>query len=264
MIMTMGQMVIHLTKGIDIPNTTVDLLNPELRDTEIQGIVTAFCASQYVIEQAISLGANFIITHEGMYYSHHGIQECLLHDPVYLHKSRLVADSGVGIYRFHDTIHRYQPDGVMVGLLQALDWHPYVVKQQPSSAILAIPAMEVKKIAEYMKAKLHIRYVRVAGEVSMPCERVGILVGYRGGGELAIPLFLHENVDLVIAGEGPEWETPEYVKDAVYQRQNKALIMLGHAESEASGMKYLADTLSLQFPTLPVYFVEDRPVFEIL
>ena len=98
----------------------------------------------------------------------------------------------------------------------------------------------------------------------MPCERVGIMVGYRGGGELAIPLFLNEHVDLVIAGEGPEWETPEYVKDAVYQGRNKALIMLGHAESEAAGMKYLADALSSQFPMLPVHFVEDRPVFQIV
>ncbi|MGQ3479602.1 Nif3-like dinuclear metal center hexameric protein [Paenibacillus sp. TY11] len=264
MTMTMGQIVNHLTKGISTPKPTVDLLNPGHIDTEVQGIVTAFSSSQYVIEQAISLGANFIITHEGIFYSHQGMQECLLHDPVFLQKSRLIANSGVGIYRFHDTIHRYQPDGVMVGLLQALDWHTCVVKQQPTAAILTIPAMEVKEVAEYIKAKLHIRYVRVTGEVSMPCERVGILVGYRGGGELAIPLFLNENVDLIIAGEGPEWETPEYVKDAVYQGQSKALIMLGHAESEAPGMKYLADVLSVQFPMLPVHFVEDRPVFQIL
>ncbi|ALP36247.1 transcriptional regulator [Paenibacillus sp. IHB B 3084] len=264
MTMTMGQIVNHLTKGISIPNITVDLLEPGYIDTEVQGIVTAFSASQYVIEQAISLGANFIITHEGIFYSHRGMQDCLLHDPVFLQKSRLIADAGIGIYRFHDAIHRYQPDGVMVGLLQALCWHNYIVKQQPAFAILTIPTMKVKEIAEYIKAKLHIRYVRVAGEVSMPCERVGISVGYRGGGDLAIPLFLNENVDLVIAGEGPEWETPEYVKDAVYQGQSKALIMLGHAESEAPGMKYLADVLSAQFPMLPVHFIEDRPVFQIL
>ncbi|MGG1615888.1 Nif3-like dinuclear metal center hexameric protein [Paenibacillus sp. NRS-1782] len=264
MTMTMGQIVNHLTKGISTPHTTVDLLNPGHVEFEVQGIVTAFCASQYVIEEAISLGANFIITHEGIFYSHLGIQEGLRHDPVFLQKSRLIADSGLGIYRFHDTMHCYQPDGVMVGLLQALDWHTYVVKQQPTSAILTIPAMEVKEVAEYIKAKLHIRYVRVAGELSMPCERVGIMVGYRGGTELAIPLFLNENVDLILAGEGPEWETPEYVKDAVYQGRSKALIMLGHAESEAPGMKYLADVLSAQFPMLPVHFVEDRPVFQIL
>jgi putative NIF3 family GTP cyclohydrolase 1 type 2 len=264
MTLTMGRIVDHLTRGVSIPHMTVDLLEPGHREVEVHGIVTAFCASQYVIEQAVSLGANFIITHEGIFYSHQGMQECLRHDPVFLQKSRLIADSGIGIYRFHDTIHRYQPDGVMIGLLRALDWHTYVVKQLPTAAILTIPAMEVKEVAEYIKAKLHIRYVRVAGELTMSCERVGIMVGYRGGGELAIPLFLNENVDLIIAGEGPEWETPEYVKDAAYQGRSKALIMLGHAESEAPGMKYLADELSAQFPMLPVHFVEDRPVFQIV
>lgn len=264
MTITMGRMVDHLTKGISMPNATVDLLEPGHKDAEVHGIVIAFCASQYVIEQAVSLGANFIITHEGIFYSHQGMQEGWLQDSVFQHKSRLIADSGIGIYRFHDTIHRYQPDGIMMGLLQALDWHTCVAKQLPAATILTIPTMEVREVAEYIKAKLHIRYVRVAGELSMPCERIGVAVGYRGGGELAIPLFSDENVDLIIAGEGPEWETPEYVKDAVYQGQRRALIMLGHAESEAPGMKYLADTLAVQFPMLPIHFVEDRPVFQIV
>lgn len=264
MTITMGQIVNYLTRGRSTPHTTVDLLGPGHVDTEVNGIVTAFCASQYVIEQAVSVDANFIITHEGIFYSHREMQECLQHDPVFLQKSRLIADSGIGMYRFHDTIHNYQPDGVTIGLLRALDWHTCVVKQLPTAAILTIPPMEVKEVAEYIKAKLHIRYVRVAGELSMSCERVGVTVGYRGGSELAIPLFLNKNVDLIIAGEGPEWETPEYVKDAVYQGRSKALIMLGHAESEAPGMKYLADELSVQFPMLPVHFVEDRPVFQIV
>ncbi len=99
-------------KGNKYTQCDRSLLNPGHIDTEIQGIVTAFCASQYVIEQAISLGANFIITHEGIFYSHRGMQDCLLHDSVFLQKSRLIADSGIGIYRFHDTIHRNQPDRV--------------------------------------------------------------------------------------------------------------------------------------------------------
>lgn len=44
------------------------------------------------------------------------------------------------------------------------------------------------------------------GDLSMECRRVGILVGYRGTGEMIIPLFHKESLDLVIYGEGPEWE----------------------------------------------------------
>ncbi|MNN73666.1 NIF3 (NGG1p interacting factor 3) [compost metagenome] len=123
--------------------------------------------------------------------------------------------------------------------------------------------MKVEAIAEYLKRRLQIPYVRVAGNLSASCIRVGILVGYRGSGSTTIPLYHQDSLDLIIAGEGPEWETPEYIRDAARQGRNQALIMLGHAESEAPGMKYLAGLLSAQFPDVPVHFVQDQPVFQI-
>lgn len=57
----------------------------------------------------------------------------------------------------------------------------------------------------------------------MECQRIGLLAGYRGGGEVVIPLFQNQNLDLIIAGEGPEWESPEYVRDALQQGKKKHL-----------------------------------------
>ncbi|MNC40337.1 NIF3 (NGG1p interacting factor 3) [compost metagenome] len=230
----------------------------------MQGIVTAFAASQYVIERAIQLGANLIITHEGVYYSHQGQQEWLEQDPVYLQKSALIAESGIAIYRIHDHVHRYTPDGITEGLILALGWQEYVSEHRPAVSLLTLPAMTVQEAAEYVKKELYIPYVRVAGNLSAVCTRIGILVGYRGGGPMTIPLYEQDQLDLIIAGEGPEWETPEYVKDAVQQGRSKALIMLGHAESEAPGMELLAGRLAEQFPGVPVHFVKDRPVFQVI
>jgi putative NIF3 family GTP cyclohydrolase 1 type 2 len=226
--------------------------------------VTAFSASQNVIEQADSLDANLIITHEGVFFSHQDNREGLENDPVYQQKSARIASSGVGIYRFHDDVHRYTPDGIMEGLLRELDWKPYVEHHLPHVSILSVPAMTVSEIAGHLKQRLHISYVRAAGNLSASCSRVGVLVGYRGSGPAAIPLYEQESLDLIIAGEGPEWETPEYIRDAVRQGRNQALIMLGHAESEAPGMKLLAERLKLQFPGMPVRFVQDQPVFQIV
>jgi len=69
---------------------------------------------------------------------------------------------------------------------------------------------------------------------------------------------------VVIAGEGPEWETPQYVKDAVFQGKGRAYVALGHAESEEPGMKYLAEILERAFPGLPVHFVPETPVFRVV
>lgn len=250
-------------KPIDsIPNTVDTLMygNPA---AEVKGIATAFMATQHVIEQAITLGANLLITHEGIYFSHHDNGKSM-DDPVYNEKHRLINDSGLAIFRFHDYWHRYQPDGIMAGLIQALQWQSYVVENQPAATVLKIPPMTVGEISVYLKDRLGINYLRYSGDLSMKCTRIGLLAGYRGGGSLCIPLYEKESLDLIIYGEGPEWETPEYVRDANYQGKKKNLIVLGHAESEEPGMNYLAELIKTNFPSIPTFTIPVEPALKVI
>jgi Tfp pilus assembly ATPase PilU len=64
------------------------------------------------------------------------------------------------------------------------------------------------------------------------------------------------DIDLIIIGEAREWETVEYVRDAVQLGQQKGMIILGHAVSEEEGMHYCAQWLSTFIDEVPVYFVE--------
>ncbi|WP_338555719.1 Nif3-like dinuclear metal center hexameric protein [Paenibacillus sp. KS-LC4] len=258
---TIGHVIKDLKADLELPDSTVDRLLFGHEHTVVKGIVTAFTASQSIIERASALGANFIISHEGIYYKHREPSDWLRNDAVVEVKAAAIEQADVGIFRLHDYIHRYQPDPIEVGLLRKLGW--VASEMHAVGAIVDIPAMQLIEVAEYLKSRLHIPYVRAAGEPTMLCERVGVLVGYRGGGSSAIPLLQQENVDLIIAGEGPEWETPEYIKDALHQGRSKALIMLGHAESEAPGMEYLAERLAEKYPMLPVHFLADEPVFRV-
>lgn len=264
MSITIKMILEDLTEIEEQVDNTVDTLKSGKPETEVTGIVTTFNATQYVVERAIAMGANLLITHEGVFYSHHETNEFLKEDPVYLTKQSLIESSEMAIFRYHDYWHRHKPDGIMVGLLRELEWSAYVNEQQAAVTILTLPAMSVGETAEYIKRKLGISYVRVAGDLSLICRRVGILVGYRGGGMMAIPLFNNDNLDLIIAGEGPEWETPEYVRDAVHQGRAKALIMLGHAESEAPGMKYLAEILAEKYPMIPSHFIPEHPIYQMV
>lgn len=252
----------RLMEPVGSLNPTVDKLLTGTPDTEVTGVVTAFMASEYVIRQALALGANLIVSHEGIYYSHMDNGDLLVHDPVYQNKKRLIEESGIAIFRFHDYIHRYNPDGIMTGLVNELEWMPQVEKHDPVYSVITVPPMTVRQLAEYVKARLGIHGVRVVGELDMLCARIGLLAGYRGGGPLNIPLFEKEGLDVIIAGEGPEWETPEYVRDAVSQGRNKAMILMGHAASEEPGMKYAAAFLQGCFPGLPVYFVPGKHEFQ--
>lgn len=265
MVIRIHNVIDALVSPVDHLESTVDWLLYGDYHTEVTGIVTAFSMSHYILDKAASLGANLIITHEGVSYSHdHDFKRLLSHDSVWNEKEKSIHSSRMNIFRFHDYWHHYKPDGITNGLLQVLNWQEYVVKHQPSYAIVEIPCMTMSDMIDYIKLQLNIPYVRALYHPNVKCRRIGVLVGYRGNGKTVIPLFEKENLDLVIYGEGPEWETPEYVRDAIYQKKYKALIVLGHAESELSGMWTLKNHLKSIFPNIEVHHLVEKPLFNIL
>ena len=89
-------------------------------DSEVSGIVTTFMATVDVIHAAIAQGANLIITHEPTYFTHADQTEWLQADPVYQQKQALLAANKINIWRFHDHMHRTDPDLIYAGLNQEL------------------------------------------------------------------------------------------------------------------------------------------------
>jgi putative NIF3 family GTP cyclohydrolase 1 type 2 len=262
---TIQDIIQHLTENVELPEHTVDQLITGSPHQTVTGVVVTFMPTQHVIEHAIQRGANLIIAHEPPFYNHHSHTDWLADDPVYENKRKLIENGGVAIYRCHDAIHRFQPDGITEGLVQALGWSSSVEQRKPEADILTFPeGMTVQLIAKHIKHSLGIEYVRVAGDPKMVCRRAAVLVGFRGNGNLTIPLLHQEELDLIIAGEGFEWETPEYIRDAVQQGKKKSLLMIGHAESEASGMKLLSERLTAAYPELPFHFIGEQPVFQVL
>ncbi len=247
---------------ITIENT-VDGLEFGKPEEQVKGIAVAFLATQDVIDEAVSFGANLIISHEGIFFSHRANLQGLQSNRVYRQKCRIIEENGLAIYRYHDHMHRYLPDAITAGLVQSLGWQACEAENLPAATILSIPEMALQDIILRVKERLGTQFIRYIGDLSMPCRRVGIFVGYRGHGELAIPLAEEKNLDLLIYGEGPEWETPEYVRDAVQQGKQKALIVLGHAESEVPGMRFLAERLQGKFPEVRVRFISQKHLFQI-
>jgi len=260
MTITIQEAIDKLTEHASVDNSVDKLLCGDASNS-INGIAVAFMASQHAVESAIALSANLLIAHESPYYSHAAPAAALEGDAVYSAKLHIIEESGLAIFRYHDYWHRYSSDGIMMGLLEALEWQSNVIEYRPAAAIVGLPAMTAEEVALYLKNKLGIPYIRLAGDVAATCRRAGVLVGYRGGGASAIALL--QETDVVIAGEGPEWETPEYARDAAQQGRGKPLIMLGHAESEEPGMRFLAKRLAEQFPAVPVHFIPGEPVFKV-
>lgn len=240
---------------------TVDTLKCGDPSMPVTGIVTTFMPTQRVLEEALERKANLVIAHEGLFFTHHDEAGEVKAGEVYRVKKQFLEESGIAVFRFHDYPHRYKPDAITEGLIMELGWGAFVRKHEPAASLLKLPPTILREIVGYVKEKLDIPHVRYMGDPDMVLTCVGVLVGYRGGAATAVTLFEQEQVELMIYGEGPEWETPEYVRDALHQGRCRALIVLGHAESEEPGMKALAQNLSGQYPDLPVHHIRQQGLF---
>lgn len=100
----------------------------------------------------------------------------------------------------------------------------------------------------------------VVGNPDMKLSNVRLAVGAPGSAR-HIMLLEDTNVEVVVAGEAQQWETYEYIRDAVDQGRNKAIVFLGHINSEEAGMDYCSSWLKSFIKSVPVLFVESGSSF---
>lgn len=156
------------------------------------------------------------------------------------------------IWRFHDNWHINRPDGLLEGITLKLKWKSFVDPQEP--ALFHLPPVSLLDLVTIVKKKLSIKTLRIVGNPEMVCQRVGIRVGASGSTN-QITFLRQANPDVLICGEIAEWETSEYMRDAITQGQNKALIITGHANSEEPGMGFLIGWLNRRFPDIVVHHI---------
>ena len=236
---------------------TVDVIVAGDAMQDVTGIVTTFLATQKVLQQAISRGANFIISHETSFYNHYNRTDWLAENAVYLAKKRLCDESGLVIWRLHDTWHRRQPDGILMGVLSTLEWTAYSDSATPS--LIALPPTRLDDLAAHIEQRLGCQRLLVLGDADQLCSKAALLVGAQGA-ERQIKA-LSGDVEVLIVGEVNEWETPEYVRDAREQGAAKALIVMGHQASEEAGMASLAAWLRPRFPDLNITHIPSGDPF---
>ena len=243
------------TTPYDPTQDTVDTVKTGNPRQPAAGIVTTFLASYDVIEAAIAKGANFIITHEPTFYNHRDETDWLVDDPIYQAKRKLIDDHGLVIWRFHDYWHAHQPDGIMIGVLRALGWSGYA--DADSQYYCTLPPTSLEDLVAHVKTTFALPAVRLLGRPGTICRRVALMVGAPGA-RWHIDALGRMDVDVAICGEINEWDTNEYVHDAIHLGKNKALLVIGHAASEEAGMAYLAEWLRERVPGLPIAHIPNR------
>ncbi len=256
-----NQIIDLVKKHVNCPWSaeTVDTFKSGNPDDLITGIEVCMFADMKALKQAATDKCNLIIVHEPTFYSHLDETKTYENDQVYQGKRKFINDNKLIIWRFHDHIHRTKPDGIYVGMIEKLGW-----KQNQTDSSMIRFRFESQKLSQFisrLKSAFPGSTFRVVGNPEMKVTNVALAVGAPGSTG-HIKLLREENIDLLIAGEAPEWETYQYVYDALLLEKNKAVIFLGHTNSEEAGMNYCARWLKGFIPKdIPIKYFENGSSF---
>ncbi|HSO87269.1 MAG TPA: Nif3-like dinuclear metal center hexameric protein [Draconibacterium sp.] len=237
---------------------TVDNFKAGDPQTPLKGIATCMFADMQTLKEAVKQGCNFIITHEPVFYNHLDETSVFTNDPVFQEKMKFIKENNLVIFRFHDHIHRTEPDGISVEMINKSGLEQYSVKG--SQTFFKVPETTVSKFSNELKKKFGLQTIRVIGNPEMKFTKLAFMAGAPGG-QSHIQMLKNPEVEVVLAGEAPEWETYLYANDAVNQGKNKAVIFLGHIKSEEAGMEYCAQWLKTFITGVPIHFIEDKANF---
>jgi len=255
--LTASEVVQRIQEHVGVPwqKETVDTFKAGDPDTKVTGIAVTMMATFDVLQRAAASGSNLIITHEPTFYNHlDNFTEILQkeNDPVLAEKLAFIKEHHLVVWRFHDHWHKRTPDGIEAGMTHALGWEAFQDKQ--NQYLFTIPETTLDKLAAVLKARLELHTMRVVGDPPMKITRVALSPG-SAGMQREIGALEKPDIQLLITGESREWETVEYAADAVSEKKNKALIVLGHIPSEQAGMEECTRWLKTFVSEVPVKFV---------
>ena len=242
------------------------------KNREVNKIATTFMATVEVIREAARNKVDFIITHEPTWFTGADDVDWVCEDPVYLEKKRLIEESGISIWRFHDYMHMSFEDGIYRGFDKEFDWGKYRIEPNNSEDLMEkfgacyeIPTSSLKELCAFFKKKSNMQVIQIVGNPEMKVKRVAVLVG---GGSLGLGienlpmrLIKEKDIDLVVCGDITEWTLPAYVRDASQLGMNKGMLVLGHERSEEPGMKFLPEWLESIVGDIPVEFIDAKEPF---
>lgn len=261
-VLTARQVVslIQQHSGVSWDGSTVDTFKAGDPDTPVTGIAVTMMATFDVLKRAAAQNANFVITHEPTFYSHEDKIESFeaANDPVWREKETFIREHHLVVWRFHDHWHMRQPDGILSGMANALGWQRYERDDLPN--LFVLPRMKLRELAKSIQERIGIKVLRVVGNPDLDVTKIALLPG-AAGTQRHLQFLRRDDVEALVIGEVPEWETIEYVADAAAEGRRKALILMGHIPSEQAGMASCAEWLKTFIAGVPIVFVPTAEPF---
>ena len=260
--LTARQVLEQIKTSIGVPwnEQTVDTFKDGDPETPVTGIAVTMMATLDVLQRAAAAGANLIITHEPTFYAHLDQIDPLekANDQVTAAKRAFIRENKLVVLRMHDHWHRRKPDAIAIGMIRALGWERF--RRPESEFLFTMPETTVDRIAREIRERLGAPTLRVVGDAQLAVSRVALAPGFAGFGA-HVQALRRDDVEVLVIGEAHEWETVEYVADAISAGRRKALIVIGHIPSEQAGMEDFARWLEPLVNGTRVAFVPAKDPF---
>ena len=251
----------RIKQNIGVPWTepTVDTFKDGDPATRVTGIAVTMMATFDVLRRVADRGANLVITHEPTFYDHFDKLDVLEgeHDSVTAAKRVFIREHRMVVVRMHDHWHRRRPEPMATDLARVLGWEGY---RSGTEYLYRIPETTLAELAAAIRRRLPAPTIRVVGDSGLRVTKIGLSPG-AAGFDAHRHLLQRDDVEVLVIGEAREWETVEYVADAVMAGRKKALIILGHVRSEQDGMEDFARWLGTLVKEVPVAFVPTADPF---
>jgi MFS family permease/putative NIF3 family GTP cyclohydrolase 1 type 2 len=260
--LTARDVVERIKQNIGVPWTepTVDTFKDGDSTTRVTGIAVTMMATFDVLKRAQERGANLVITHEPTFYDHFDKLDVLEseHDSVTAMKRAFIRTHGMVVVRMHDHWHRRRPEPMATDLAHKLGWDGY--RSPVSEFLYRLPETTLGSLAATIRRRLPAPTLRVVGDSALRVTKIAITPG-AAGFDMQRRAFRSDAAQVLVIGEGREWEIVEYAADAVTAGQKKALIVLGHVPSEQDGMEEFARWLGTFVKEVPITFVPTADPF---
>ena len=228
--------------GVGWKSETVDTFKAGDPSSVVTGIVTTALASLDVLGRAVKAGANLIVSCEPTFFGKLD-KPTAPSDPVFSAKGTFIKKHNLVVWRFSDHWRLRTPDPFALGLAGALGWSKFAAGD-PRHVI--IPETSLDALVLHIRKSLNIRGgMRIVGDPQLRVRKVALLPGST---PLQASLEVLPAVDAIIAGEVREWESVEYVRDAVALGGKKSLTLVGRIVSEDPGMQVCAQWLKTIVP----------------
>lgn len=239
------------------PAKTVDNVKFGDVSKEVTKVGVTMFATTDIIRHAQAAGIELIITHEPTFYA--DAETVDENDPVMAEKIKLIKESGIVLYRYHDHPHGMEEDMIDAGTIYASGLKGKITGK-PYWAVTGFEldeTMTARQIAENLEKNLNTKHIRIAGAMDKPGKKIAFACGTPGHLLEAV----NSDWDFVVTGEICEWMHGEYMRDLAQQGGGKAILVLGHCVSERAGMEYFAKLFQAEHPELEITYLESGDVY---